>query len=79
MLASADARSFSSNDDRFQHCMFCGKGLVVLPNDRRGGACFDCLALTGIETSACPDCGTLLSGEDRLIGCPTCGWTPPLA
>lgn len=74
MLLFADQRSFSSPEERFQHCTICGKDLVVLPNDRRGGSCFDCLSIAGTEAVNCPDCGSLVSPSERLSGCPRCGW-----
>jgi hypothetical protein len=73
MLSFADHRSFSSPDDRFQHCTFCGKELVVLPNDRRGGSCFDCLALLGPDPVPCPECGLDVPLPQRSSGCPRCG------
>lgn len=73
MLVAADARSFSTDDERFQHCAFCGKDLVVLPNDRRGGACFDCLVLTGPEPAACAECGAEYPQPRLDHGCPNCG------
>jgi DNA-directed RNA polymerase subunit RPC12/RpoP len=76
MLSISDGRSFSTEDDRFARCIFCGKSLVVLPNDRRGGACFDCLSLLGTETRPCPACGTEISSTQRPVGCPRCGWSP---
>ncbi len=77
MLLFADPRSFSSPEERFQHCTLCGKDLVVLPNDRRGGACFDCLSLATTEPTGCPDCGSLLGPAERVVGCPRCGWAEP--
>ncbi len=76
MLSFADSRSFGVSDERFAHCLFCGKGLVVLPDDRRGGSCFDCLALSVAEPVPCPECGTMIPGEDRGVGCPSCRWYP---
>lgn len=74
MLVFADQRAFSSEEERFSHCIFCGKDLVLLPDDRRGSSCFDCLPLLGPEAAPCPDCGYLIPGERRAIGCPACGW-----
>lgn len=74
MLLFADQRSFSSAEERFQHCTLCGKELVVLPNDRRGGSCFDCLSLGGLESMECGDCGSFLAPSERVTGCPRCGW-----
>ncbi|HTT25556.1 MAG TPA: hypothetical protein VMH90_01150 [Thermoplasmata archaeon] len=76
MLAQADRRSFSAADERFQPCAFCGRDLVVLPNDRRGGACFDCLSLIGPLAGPCPDCNAEIPADSRAVGCPTCGWGP---
>jgi predicted amidophosphoribosyltransferase len=71
-----DARTFRIRDERFQQCAFCGKDLVVLPNDRRGGACFDCLSLVGSDEIACPGCGAPLAVHLRVAGCGRCGWFP---
>jgi hypothetical protein len=78
MLASlsSDARSFPLADERFQQCAVCGKDLVVLPNDRRGGACFDCLSLIGPDEAPCPQCGAALAASRRAVGCGRCGWSP---
>jgi predicted amidophosphoribosyltransferase len=76
MLSVSDQRSFSSVEDRYQHCLFCGKALVLLPNDRRDGACFDCLSLLGPEAQPCPECGAEIAPPQRSIGCPSCNWSP---
>jgi DNA-directed RNA polymerase subunit RPC12/RpoP len=76
MLVLSDQRSVSPPEDRFQACLYCGKPLVLLVNDRRGGACFDCLALSGPEARPCPECGTEIAPPQRSIGCPECGWSP---
>ena len=76
MLSFADHRVFSSSEDRFQRCTSCGKELVVLPEDRRGGVCFDCLSLLGPEAIACPECGWEIASDRRALGCPRCGWSP---
>lgn len=76
MLALSDQRSLSSPEDRFQHCLYCGKPLVVLVNDRRGGACYDCLSLLGPEAQPCPECGAEITPAQRALGCPDCGWSP---
>lgn len=76
MLLFADHRAFPTVEDRFQHCTFCGKDLVVLPNDRRGGACFDCLSLVGSTSWPCPECGEPIAASERAIGCGACGWYP---
>jgi hypothetical protein len=73
MLQFADNRSFSSMEDRLQPCTFCGKDLVVLPNDRRGGACFDCLSLLGEETTPCSECGSPVQAGTSPGVCPRCG------
>ncbi|MDO9537870.1 MAG: hypothetical protein Q7J68_06090 [Thermoplasmata archaeon] len=38
-----DVRAFDNSADMFGHCRKCGCSLVVLPEDRRYGFCFDCL------------------------------------
>jgi DNA-directed RNA polymerase subunit RPC12/RpoP len=74
MLVASDRRSFASEEDRYQACSYCGREIVVLPNDRRGGACFDCLSLIGPEPGPCPECGEEIPAASRAIGCPGCGW-----
>ena len=76
MLASVDRRTFSAEEDRIQPCTYCGRTIVVLPNDRRGGACFDCLALSGPGSAPCPECTVEIPADARGIGCPSCGWGP---
>ncbi|MGI0133084.1 MAG: hypothetical protein ACREDK_08390 [Thermoplasmata archaeon] len=76
MLSFADNRSFTTVEDRYQHCTFCGRDLVVLPNDRRGGACFDCLSLLGPDAVPCPACGYEIPPTRRALGCLRCGWFP---
>jgi hypothetical protein len=76
MIAVADHRAFSSPEDRFQRCTFCGKELVVLPNDQRGGACFDCRSLLGYEEVPCPDCGWSVALTPVRAHCHRCGWAP---
>jgi len=76
MLLFADHRVFSTEDDRFQRCTFCGKDLVVLPDDRRGGACFDCSSLSGPVPAQCPVCHAEIPTPRRDAGCPECGWFP---
>ncbi len=73
MLARFDERSPASADERMQHCSFCGKALVLLPNDRRGGACFDCLALWEGFDVPCPACGALIEHPDPDRACSRCG------
>jgi len=76
MLSFADSRSFDLPDERFSRCIFCGKELVLLPDDRRGGACFDCLALSVRPAAACPSCGSMIPGDERGVGCANCHWYP---
>ncbi|MHB8351416.1 MAG: hypothetical protein ACYDFT_01785 [Thermoplasmata archaeon] len=76
MLSFSDGRAFSSDEERFQQCLFCGKPLVLLPDDRRGGACFDCLSLLGPEPRPCPECGAEIASRQRAVGCANCGWSP---
>ncbi len=77
MLSFADLRTFSNSDERFSRCLECGRSLVLLPDDRRGGVCFDCLTLSVAGPKPCPDCGTVIPAEDRSIGCANCRWYPP--
>jgi hypothetical protein len=76
MLLFADQRQFASVEDRYQHCGYCGKDLVVLPDDRRAGACFDCLTFLGRDASPCPDCGEEIPAGQQRAGCVRCGWYP---
>lgn len=76
MLVFSDSRGFVASEDRFSRCLYCGKEIVLLPDDRRGGACFDCLALSLPSARPCPSCGVEISGEDRSIGCANCRWYP---
>jgi len=76
MLSLADSRLFAEADDRYSHCVFCGRDLIVLPNDCRRGACFDCYSPLGPESLECPACGFEIPGEDRVAGCPRCGLSP---
>ncbi len=76
MLSFADVRTLEPPEERLSHCVFCGKDLVLLPDDRRQGCCFDCLSLALPTDVACPDCGSAISGEARAAGCPRCGWYP---
>lgn len=78
MLVSVDRRSFSAEVDQVQPCTYCGRMIFVLPNDRRGGSCFDCLSLVGPTDAPCPDCGREIPAQVRGIGCPNCGWGPNL-
>ena len=74
MLSVADPRPFAPAEERFQRCLYCGKGLVVLHDDRRGGACFDCLSILELDRVACAECGTEIPSEG-LGPCPRCGGT----
>ncbi|MGI0070697.1 MAG: hypothetical protein ACRECT_01260 [Thermoplasmata archaeon] len=76
MLSFADVRAFESSEEGLTHCLFCGKDLVVLPDDRRQGRCFDCLALSTPPAVPCPQCRAEIPGEDRAVGCASCGWYP---
>jgi len=76
MLSFADLRDFGNSDERFSHCLVCGKNLILLPDDRRGGYCFDCLALSVASPRPCPDCGAMIPAEDRAVGCSVCKWYP---
>lgn len=71
-----DRRSFSSEDEKHQHCVCCEKDLVVLPNDRRRGYCFDCLSLTGSTFDRCPQCHFAMDDEPPFEMCHCCGWAP---
>ncbi|HTT14353.1 MAG TPA: hypothetical protein VMG81_01025 [Thermoplasmata archaeon] len=76
MLSASDSRAFPTPDDRLGSCLFCGRALVLLPEDRRRGSCFDCLALSVADPVPCPDCGATIPGEERGVGCAECGWYP---
>ncbi|MCI4349188.1 MAG: hypothetical protein L3J93_03085 [Thermoplasmata archaeon] len=76
MLSATDHRSFSSVEDRYQRCLFCGKNLVVLPDDHRDGCCFDCRSLLGLERIPCPECGQEMAIE-ASASCGRCGWSAP--
>jgi hypothetical protein len=76
MLSFGDQRSFEAADERFSRCLFCGRYVVVLPDDRRRGACFDCLSLSVPPAAICPNCGASIPGEERGLGCPDCRWYP---
>ncbi len=73
MLVEADVRTFLSGEEKFQHCLQCGKELVVLPDDRRHGLCFDCSTPLGPLSSDCPSCGFWLEVDLRPTPCPRCG------
>ena len=76
MLLFADQRGSASADERFSRCLYCGKEIVLLPDDRRRGSCFDCLALAVAPASVCPQCGAAIPGDERALGCPECRWYP---
>ena len=76
MLLFADSRRFSSSEERLSRCVFCDKDLVLLPDDRRRGACFDCLELAVPMSVPCPSCGNEIDGGARALGCPDCRWYP---
>jgi hypothetical protein len=76
MLLFGDNRRFSTAEERLSRCRFCGRELVLLPDDRRRGACFDCLSLSVAPAVACPQCGSTIPGEERALGCPECRWFP---
>jgi len=76
MLSFADVRASEPGEERLSHCVFCGKDLVLLPDDRRRGACFDCYELSVPSPSDCPGCGAEIPGESRALGCPECRWYP---
>ena len=76
MLLFSDFRDRAAEEDRLSRCLYCGRELVLLPDDRRGGACFDCLALSVPSPSPCPECGASIPGEERALGCPECRWFP---
>ncbi|MDD4307674.1 MAG: hypothetical protein PHU53_02565 [Thermoplasmata archaeon] len=44
-----DVRAFEDSDDMFGHCRKCGRNIIVLPEDRRFGFCFDCLDFLNIS------------------------------
>ena len=44
-----DVRAFKNRGDGYDRCRRCGVSLVVLPDDRRQGYCFDCF--DPLETS----------------------------
>ncbi|HTT73757.1 MAG TPA: hypothetical protein VMG99_06395 [Thermoplasmata archaeon] len=76
MLSFSDSRGFPSPDERYGSCLYCGRGIVLLPDDRRRGSCFDCLSLSVPAPVPCPDCGATIPGEERAVGCANCGWYP---
>jgi hypothetical protein len=76
MLSFSDIRTVGGLDERLTQCLYCGRALVLLPDDRRDGSCFDCLALSVAPPTPCPECGAQIPGEDRALGCADCGWYP---
>ena len=76
MLLFSDLRGSASEEERFSRCLFCGREIVLLPDDRRRGACFDCLALSVPPPASCPNCGSAIPGDERALGCPECRWYP---
>ena len=76
MLLFADSRGSEPFDERLSHCLFCGKDLVLLPDDRRQGSCFDCLSLSVPGPVPCPECRAEIPGDQRGVGCEECGWYP---
>jgi hypothetical protein len=48
-MLKPDVRSFKNKEDCYDRCRVCGTPLVVLPDDRRQGYCFDCFV--PLETS----------------------------
>ena len=45
MVIRPDIRAFDNCTDMHGQCRKCGSPLVMLPDDRRMGYCFDCLDL----------------------------------
>ncbi len=76
MLLFADSRRFPSTEERLSRCVFCDRELVLLPDDRRRGACVDCLELAVAGPVACPGCGSSIPAESRALGCSECRWYP---
>jgi hypothetical protein len=76
MLLFADSRRFSSSEEGLSRCVFCDRDLVLLPDDRRRGSCFDCLELAVPVPTLCPSCGSMIAGDARALGCPECRWYP---
>lgn len=48
-MLKPDVRAFKNKADGFDRCRSCGTSLVVLPEDRRQGFCYDCF--DPLETS----------------------------
>ena len=49
MVIRPDIRAFENFADMHGQCRKCGTSLVMLPDDRRMGYCFDCLDLLKIS------------------------------
>ena len=76
MLLFSDVRGVAAEEERFSRCLYCGREIVLLPDDRRRGSCFDCLTLSVPAASPCPNCGATIAGDERALGCPECRWYP---
>ncbi len=51
MFEFQDRRAPLGPEERLAECDLCGAHLVLLPNDRRAGRCFDCLRAEPIPES----------------------------
>ena len=49
MVIRPDIRAFENYADMHGECRKCGNPLVMLPDDRRMGYCFDCIDLLEIS------------------------------
>ena len=49
MVIRPDIRAFEDFADMHGQCRKCGTSLVMLPDDRRMGYCFDCLDLLKVS------------------------------
>jgi len=47
-----DVRHFSDGGDRLARCRKCGTRIVLLPDDRRQGFCFDCYDTLEVTVAA---------------------------
>ena len=47
-----DVRRFAERWDRYGTCRKCGTRIVVLPDDRRQGYCFDCYDSLEVTSAA---------------------------
>ncbi len=45
-----DIRKFKEDEDRISFCRRCGAKLILLPDDKRQGFCFDCIDLLEISS-----------------------------